>query len=268
MPESTEEDIAASAMPEWWKLNYSGGEFANGDFRTNALDENICAVLGQIRDSHTTWLGPCSACDFKIGDPDYDYYKYNIETMVKTMGYRYNLFSISEGDLNQGKNTIEMTWNNSGVAPIYYNCPVSLILKDASGNAVYEQVIDTDTTKWLPGRTNVKAEFNIPADVALGEYTLAVKMVTPDALAQTINLAMENGNKDGSYDLYKLTVNEGTVEETVESTEETTEEPTPAETASVDTTKTNATGYVIGGGVVAACIAAVAVLRSKKRGKK
>ena len=161
-----------------------------------------------------------------------------------------------------------MTWNNSGVAPIYYNCPVSLILKDASGKVAYEQVIDTDTTKWLPGRTNVKAEFNIPADVALGEYTLAVKMVTPDEQAQVINLAMENGNEDGSYDLYKLTVNEGTIEESATATEETGEEAAPTETASVETTKTSATGYVIGGGVVAACIAAVAVLRTKKRGKK
>ena len=98
---------------------------------------------------------------------------------------------------------------------------------------------------------------------------MAVKMVTPDAQAQVINLAMENGNEDGSYDLYKLTVNEGVaVEENAESTEETAVEAPAEETASVETTKTNATGYVIGGGVVAACIAAVAVLRSKKRGKK
>ncbi len=206
MPGSTPDDIAASAMPDWWKLNYSGGEFANGDFRTNALNENICAVLGQIRDSHTTWLGPCSACDFKVGNPEYETFRYNIETMFSTMGYNYGIYSLTKPErlITGQNNTLSITWNNYGVAPVYYNCPVTLILKDQSGAAVYEQVQDFDTTTWLPGRSSVTAELDIPADLPEGEYTLSVKMTTADSRKDIIYLATEGLQADGSYDLYKI----------------------------------------------------------------
>ena len=218
MPGSTEEDIAASAMPDWWKLNYSGGEFANGDFRTNALNENICAVLDQIRDSHTTWLGPCSACDFKVGDPQYESFRYNIETMFSTMGYNYGIYSLSKPErLIVGEdNALAITWNNMGVAPIYYNCPVTLILKDGSGKVVYEQAQDFDTTTWLPGRSTVNASIKVPADIAAGEYTLAVKMTTADSRQDVIRLAMEGEQSDGSYDLYTITVGGPVADETQE----------------------------------------------------
>lgn len=270
MPGSTDEDVAASAMPEWWKLNYSGGEFANGDFRTNALNENICAVLSQIRDSHTTWLGPCSACDFKTGDPEYEKFRYNIETMVRTMGYRYNLKSITQTDLNAGSaNELVMTWNNSGVAPIYYNCPLYLILKDSQGSVVYEQAVETDTTKWLPGRTKVNAVMDLPADIKPGEYTLAVKMVTADERSEIIRLAMEGADQDGAYDLYQLQVKEGT-----QATEDTTEQPEEKKqeasetgtTVQTDQKKSKAIYWVIG--LVLAAGAAVAGVVIRKRGKK
>lgn len=262
MPGSTEEDIAASAMPDWWKLNFSGGEFANGDFRTNALDENVCAVLGQIRDSHTTWLGPCSACDFKVGDPQYEKFQYNIETLMRTMGYRYNLYSITSSDLMAGaSNEITMVWNNSGVAPIYYNCPVTLSFKDASGSVVYEQVLDTDTTTWQPGRTTVKAHVDLPKDMVVGEYSMAVKMTTADANAQIIQLAMEGKNEDGSYELCNINVTEYDAAE-IEAGSEASDGAEVTEAYSVDDTK----NYVIGGILIAICVA-ITIALSKKRGK-
>ncbi len=267
MPGSTDEDIAASAMPEWWKENYSGGEFANGDFRTNALNENICAVLSQIRDSHTTWLGPCSACDFKTGDPEYEKFRYNIETMVKTMGYRYSLHSITKTDMMPGSDQeLVMVWNNAGVAPIYYNCPLTLLLKDAEGKTVYEQNADTDTTKWLPGRTTVNITFHVPDDIVSGEYTLAVKMVSADAEPETIKLAMEGEKEDGSYDLYGLTVSDE-----LQSAESPAEE-TPAEGPKQAENKASnkKTGVILGivGAVIAGCGAAGFIVWKKKRGKK
>ncbi len=239
MPGSTEEDIAASAMPDWWKLNYSGGEFANGDFRTNALDVNMCAVLQQIRDSHTTWLGPCSACDFKKGDPEYEDFRYNIETLFGTMGYNYRIYSIGKAEsLVPGESVeIPVTWDNSGVAPIYYNCPVTLQLKDAGGSVVYEETQDFDTTSWLPGRSTVKASLSVPSDLTEGDYTLAVKMTTGDSRKDVILLSMEGENADGSYDIYSIRV--GSKAETV-STEE-KKEVTSAASVSVTQNETNNT---------------------------
>ena len=208
MPGSTQEDIDASKMPEWWKLNFSGGEFANGDFRSNAQDETVCAVLEQIRDSHTTWLGPCSACDIKYSTGDYDKYAYNIEVLLKSMGYRYNLQSITQLDtIAKGEEvTLKMVWNNSGVAPIYYNCPVTLMLVDAEGNVAFEHQLAANTTEWQAGRTTVEEKLVIPADVAEGTYTLQVRMNAADEKAELIQLAMEGKTESGSYELYPVTV--------------------------------------------------------------
>ncbi len=270
MPGSTDEDIAASAMPEWWKENYSGGEFANGDFRTNALNENICAVLDQIRQSHTTWLGPCSACDFKTGDPEYETFRYNIETMVKTMGYRYRLHSVTQTDLKAGEdNELVMVWDNSGVAPVYYKCPLTLMLKDADGQTAYEQVVNTDTTKWLPGRTRVNANLNLPADLKDGTYTLSVKMTTGDSNETPVYLAMENGAEDGSYDLYPCTVSasDRKTQESTEATEKTEDKKNEQAADEPQTAKSNAKWWIFGS--AAAILAACAgIVLTKKRGKK
>ncbi len=276
MPGSTEEDIAASAMPDWWKLNYSGGEFANGDFRTNALDENICAVLDQIRDSHTTWLGPCSACDFKVGDPEYEDYLYNIETLFTNMGYNYSLYSITrEERLAAGSDTaLTLVWNNLGVAPVYYNCPVTLMLKDAAGNAVYEQIQDFDTTTWLPGRTSVTGSVKVPADLSPGTYTLSLKMTTPDDREDVIHLATEGENADGSYDLYTVEVteqeDESLAETATDSAEDTdaeeAEDSITEETTVEETKQTGAPVPVIAAVVLLAGGAAAFTL--KKRGNK
>ncbi|MCR5719845.1 MAG: DUF4832 domain-containing protein [Lachnospiraceae bacterium] len=257
MPEGTEDDIKASAMPEWWKLNYSGGEFSNGDFRINAQDSTICAVLDQIRDSHTTWLGPCSGCDLKVGQEDNDKYLYNAEVMFKTMGYRYNLVSITKDSvMAPGKSyDLALTWNNSGVAPIYYNCPVTVYLVNSDGESVASAICDGDTTEWLPGRSSCSASLEIPADLKEGEYTLAVKMVTGDDNAQAISLAMEGQAEDGGYVLYPVNVssNEEEVAEPAESSEE---ESAVESTESVEepAKKTNT------GVIVAVCVAALALI--------
>ena len=279
MPGSTPEDIAASKMPEWWKNNFSGGEFASGDFRTNAKTENICAVLGQIRDSHTTWLGPCSACDIKYSTGDYDFYAYNIEVMLKTMGYRYNLQSITKvAEATPGSAVaLKMVWNNSGVAPIYYNCPVKLVLVDANGNVAYEQQLAVDVTTWQQGRTSVEDVLNLPADLALGQYSLQVQMNAADEKAEIIELAMEGKTEAGRYELYTMTItdklsqaadgeqSDSTVEEESATGDEQQDVTTDAQAAAK---QPNVVAIVVVVAVVVVAVAAVAVVSLKKKKNK
>lgn len=267
MPGSTEEDIAASAMPDWWKLNYSGGEFANGDFRTNAEDENICAVLGQIRDSHTTWLGPCSACDIKYSTYDFDKYSYNIEVLMKQMGYRYSVKTVSKTEklVKGSTQDFEIAIQNDGVAPIYYNCPVTLSLVDNAGNTVASKVIDCDTTEWLPGRSTVKATLDVPADINDGEYSLYLSMTTGDSLERPVFFANENADENGKVFLYSVNAAEG--EQIVEAAEpeNTVSEVVPSEQ---DTDKINNAMIIVLVSVLTVLAAAgvlFAVLKNKKK---
>lgn len=209
MPGSTDEDIRKSAMPEWWKKNFSGGEFANGDFRGNAKTSTIAEVLDQIRDSHTTWLGPCSGCDLKKGQQDIDLYLYNAQVMTDLMGYRYSVYSVSKYDkINKGEETpITLTINNSGVAPLYYDCPVTLFVRSCeTGDVVYEKQLETDTREWLPGRTTVNTSVTLPSDLSPAEYTFFIKMETGDSMHQNIELAMDDKAEDGSCRLYSFSL--------------------------------------------------------------
>ena len=291
MPGSTEEDIAASAMPEWWKLNYSGGEFANGDFRTNALNENIATVLDQIRDSHTTWLGPCSACDYKTDNPEYEEMRYNIETMFSTMGYNYGVYSITQPDqlITGAENPLSITWINYGVAPIYYNCDISLQLRDVLGNVCYEEKQEgLDMTTWLPGRTTTDMKLNIPADLTAEDYTVCVKINTSDSRHDIVWLANRERWDDGSYELCTVPAGPAKAEEP-----ESTPEPTPVETKedtgksetsanteatsaptqapadekTAEKSKTNPIIWIVGG-VGAAALITAAIFLLKKRGAK
>jgi len=124
------------------------------------------------------------------------------------MGYRYNLQSITQLDtVAKGEEvTLKMVWNNSGVAPIYYNCPVTLMLVDAEGNVAYEKQLSANTTEWQSGRTSVEEALAIPADIAEGTYVLQVRMNAADEKAEVIQLAMEGQTEVGSYELYPVTV--------------------------------------------------------------
>ena len=154
-----------------------------------------------------------------------------------------------------------MVWNNAGVAPIYYDCDVTLYIKDNAGNVVYEGAVDTDTRTWLPGKSSVESEIVIPDSLSNGEYTLFVSMKTSDSNAQAINLAMADRDEEGLYKLYSFNVvDEKTVvesEEAVENTENT------------ETKKSNtALIAAISGVAVLAILALVFVFLRKKGSKK
>ena len=132
------------------------------------------------------------------------------------MGYRYNLQSLTHAEtVAPGEDvTIKMVWNNSGVAPIYYNCPVTLMLVDTAGNAIYEKQLSCNVTEWQPGRTTVEEVLSLPKNLKEGTYSLQVKMNTADENAETVYLAMEGLTENGSYELYSVNVSKKVVQNT------------------------------------------------------
>ncbi len=261
MPGSTEEDVSGSCMPEWWKSNYSGGEFANGDFRGNASDESICAVLEQIRSSHTTWLGPCSACDLKIDDKDVNDYDTNITAMLKTMGYRYNVESISHQEtMTAGKDAeLDMVWNNSGVAPMYYKWPVELALLDSTGAVAYSQIMESDITTMMSGRTCVTETLSVPQTLPEGKYSLTVAILNPDTNEPGISLAMENRLDDGRYKLYDVSI----IKEATE-VKQPVKDDAPKETVAQKNDRMPYILIVLGSILIIAIIIVVCIKRKRK----
>lgn len=212
---ATSADVAASKMPNFWKYNYSGGEFANGEPRNHITNETaldgtkgIMGSMDQARYTHVSWLGPCSPAGISIDDNAGIQYEANVMALMKLMGYNFALEKITRlTEITKGTDTaISMIWNNEGVAPFYYEWLIEFSLIDGSGKVVYSTEVDGDITNWLPGRSNVDVSINIPEKVPAGEYTLAVAIADKDTLEPGMYLAIDGGRDDKRYPLYTVSV--------------------------------------------------------------
>ncbi len=132
-------------MNDFWKTAPSGGEFTSSLSMEEMLDTNLSGTVEMIREAHTTFLGP------KIPDENYvDGYK----EVLKNMGYR---LWVSMAELkNTAKGSrLKLTWENSGVAPMYKEWPVYVYIEDESGKLVEKSRISIKISSLLPGEKEV-----------------------------------------------------------------------------------------------------------------
>ena len=128
-------------MNDFWKTAPSGGEFTSSLSMEEMLDTNLSGTVEMLREAHTTFLGP------KIPDENFvDGYK----EVLKNMGYR---LWISMAELkNTAKGSrLKLTWENSGVAPMYKEWPMYVYIEDESGKLVEKSRISIKISSLLPG---------------------------------------------------------------------------------------------------------------------
>ncbi|MFZ5986942.1 MAG: DUF4832 domain-containing protein [Bacillota bacterium] len=193
------------SMPDYWKTAPSGGEFPNYPGLTYLDNSNINTTLQMVRDSHTSWLGPCSPGLQPTGTN----LQPNFDLVLNTMGYRFVLKNISHlSEVNAGQSlTVNMNWINRGVAPFYYKWPLELSLVDLSGQVVFRTNTQEDIRSWLPGSKSMSHDINIPVTVPAGTYTLCAAIIDPETGKPGIDLAISGRRPDGRYTLSQLKVN-------------------------------------------------------------
>ncbi|WP_435166817.1 S-layer homology domain-containing protein [Paenibacillus glycanilyticus] len=195
---------AASAMPDFWKYAYSGGEFANGNPESWLTDDAVMESLRQMRVSHTSWLGPSSPARTAYGTD----IQSNIETMQKMMGYRYVIEAVKHSDSAAHGTSIsfETVLNNKGVAPFYQDWKLEYSLADANGTIVYKERQNTDLRTLLPGRHVLEQQLNLPSTLAAGSYKLLIAVIDPATDSPGMELAIDGKRPDGRYGVGSLTV--------------------------------------------------------------
>ena len=83
-----------------------------------------------------------------------------------------------------------MTWENSGIAPIYWDWPVMMYVYDLEGNLEYWETVDIRLSELMPGE-QIETENHIPfTDLLRQGYTIGIGITDPDE-AETIALAMD-----------------------------------------------------------------------------
>jgi hypothetical protein len=203
------------ALPGSWWIHGSGGELGGLQYFANA---SFNETLQQIKDCHTSWIGPCCP-------PAFDYYKTGasyetefsgqgfkskVNTALRTMGYRFILGNITYPNTVAAGNkvSITMTCENTGVAPFYYPWPLELSLADANGSIVTRTITSEDIRTWLPGTKTISLSFTIPTNIVKGQYTICAAILDPDDAARkpAVDFAMSGKRFDGRYSIGRITI--------------------------------------------------------------
>jgi hypothetical protein len=101
----------------------------------------------------------------------------------KRLGYRFALQRVSHSEVLPpgGQLDLELVLRNRGFAAPFNERPVELVLRNESSRWV-ARLDDVDARWWAPGQeTKLALRLGVPADVAPGTYTLALRL--PDAAA-------------------------------------------------------------------------------------
>ena len=194
--DQTGEKNAIVSMKDFWKTAPSGGEFTSSLSMEEMMDTNLSETVELIREAHTTFLGP------KIPDEDYaDEYK----EVLKNMGYR---LWISKAEIKSTRNSshLELTWENSGVAPLYKDWPVYVYIEDDTGKLVEKRKIPMEISSVLPGEkkvTSIMLETDRLNSLLEKGYRLAVGIEDPMTETPSVRFAMEALYKEGKNYLWQ-----------------------------------------------------------------
>ncbi len=126
-----------------------------------------------------------------------------IESLLESVGYRLMLQEISyNSEPKSGQSlTVEMLWENGGVAlPYYQTYPLLLSLTNSQGQPLLTQQLDPDIRTWLPGKPiHLTGTMPLPTTVSPGTYDLRLAFVDPISQQPILNLPLTGQDEAGWY---------------------------------------------------------------------
>lgn len=171
--QAADHEIAYSPVEDIWRTAPVGGEFTSSLDMGYMLGDNIVQALSLLRASHMTFIGPHY--------PKGEYAESAGAHMVRgLLGYR---LWVPELDVRFDALTrcwdITMKWRNDGVAPLYADWAVTLEVRDASGEVVYDTALPLVLSDLCDGE-----EFTVKASVPFDQrywdgFTIGVGITDP-----------------------------------------------------------------------------------------
>lgn len=187
----TMEENAMFPMPDFWKKAPSGGELTSSLPMEELLQTNVKETIELLRLSHTTFLGP------NVAEKAY---KDGYAQLLKNMGYR---LWISQARWR--KNSLELIWENGGVAPFYGDWKTYLYLENPEGKVMEKPQVKIELPQVLPGE-KVKTETLFATEKVTSllkeGYRLSVGIEDPMTGRLQVKLAMKCGYEDGKNILW------------------------------------------------------------------
>ncbi len=146
------------------------------------------ALLRELRESHTTYVGGVKATDLTEAMRD------NISVALSAMGYR---LWVREAGWPRAMRAgyrlkLDLDVHNDGAQAFSQPWPVELSLFNA-GQKVYAQVTELDVRKFVPGVTRAAATIDLPRALSAGRYDLGIAVLDPTSGEPAVELAMNAG---------------------------------------------------------------------------
>lgn len=173
-------------MPESWQRAPIGGELTSSLSTEQLMTSDLDRLLEELRDSHTSFLGPKIAQPVNGDDRGY-------RRILQQMGYRLWISSAqvqTKGDQLQ----ISTSWENAGVAPFYKDWKVYIYAEDDRGRLLAKAELPIELTKLLPGQ-QLEAAVSLPKPETSRPYRLSVGIVDPMTGQDAVALAVK-GQED------------------------------------------------------------------------
>lgn len=187
--DQTGEEGALVPMAEAWKTAPVGGEFTSSLEMEEMLVSELSRTVELLRDSHTTFLGP------KIAE---ETFPEGYDAVLQNMGYRIWVSDMNLSARLTGGIQVDLTWQNSGVAPLYAAWPVYLQVLDRDGNLQEQVRVELSLDQLLPD-----APMQITTTVHtiqrwkdLDQYTLQLVIVDPMTGNASVHFANAEANPE------------------------------------------------------------------------
>lgn len=182
-------------VTDFWKKAPCGGEFTSQYSMKELLTERLNDTLNLIRETHMTFLGPkCPEGDLKDSTA--------AKEIERELGYRYYISQMSTRySFGTGQLEVRMTWNNGGLAPLYWDWPVTMYIYDKNDELKYWKTLDLMLSDLYPGK-KIEIETSIPFTEEFRKgYKIGIGITDPDE-EDVVELAMETKMKDGIQIIY------------------------------------------------------------------
>lgn len=184
-----------------WKNYPIGGEFASTYENQYFMVSDFDLTLESITESHQSFIGP----KIIIDESDEDYSK-AMEKILKTIGYRYYVDSVTIDMNNKETISISCAMGNDGIAPIYRDYNIKLTLSNEDRAEVWtSEEIDFDLRNVLPGEVKAFSCEVEKANLEGTKYTLSISVCDRNGNA-VVPLALENEVENMCYQIAEFQI--------------------------------------------------------------
>jgi hypothetical protein len=131
-----------------------------------------------------------------------------VDAFLKQLGYRFVLEELTHTRETHpgGLLSVHSVWENRGVAPVYRPWPLAYRLRSGADLVVASWESAARLMDWLPGTHEVDEIVTIPAGVPAGTYALDVAILTEDATAAHVEIAIAGKRPDKWYPVSEVTI--------------------------------------------------------------